>query len=354
MENNEDFQMDVDDGGGLTGFTEEDAQPTDRNVDQLKESNSSNNAEGSQNSFSQSAEIIASAIIPGPQSNTNKLIRKRQILLPNSPHPDDDNDDHDDGKDTSSRHKSPHSEAAEKIAARRELVEFLARNGIDEKAADAYKISLRPIKSRSRSQSFPDKKEEIKYGVSYISPNDLLLDSKHDVLRDIQENRSRRMGGNKFHSRGGSYISREEAHEQAKENLREKTLPIDVNGIKIINFGKVDTRSGFHSCVQLYPVGYKCEQTVSGMTLHKGVFQQNVICEIKEVDGFPQFFITSKNTKTVVIGTSEESAWKQVCSFFEKISNGVELCDNVFSLNSTLPFLVLSWKYRYRFKIIFF
>ncbi len=237
----------------------------------------------------------------------SKLIRKRQ-LLPSS----QNISDHCDTMKLDSNFLSPQPDAAEKDAAKLELVQYLHRNGIDEKAAEVYKISLRPIKSKGRSQSFPDRKQETRFGVFYIAPNGSLLESKSDVMRDIQENRSRKLSGNKFHGRSGIIMNREDAHEQAKESIKMKDLPFHVSGVKLISLGNVDTRSGFHTCVQLYPVGYKCEQSVTGMTLHKGTFKQDVICEIKEVDGFPQFYITSKNTGTVVIGSSEESAWKQV------------------------------------------
>jgi flagellar biosynthesis regulator FlbT len=248
---------------------------------------------------------LDSEVVTTTATTAPKLIRKRNL------HQEEDSDDN--GEDKQSEDEEQAQLKAAERQQREGLIDYLHRNNMDEKYAEDYNIVLRALKPKGKSKT-PEKSQGPRFKVLFTAPNGFLLESKGDVLADIQERRSRKQQqqGNKLKASLHGAMSRDECINDARKKLEAFELPARIDSIKVFDFGRVDVRSGFHSCVQVYPVGYKCEQTVSGLTLSKGVFRQEVLCEIRELDGFPEFRVTSKSTGTTVLGSSEESVWKQV------------------------------------------
>lgn len=200
--------------------------------------------------------------------------------------------------------------------ARKDLTDFLIKKGIDPAAADDYNIHVRLSKSKARRSDGTSGGPG--FTVTYTGPDGSHLMSRSDVLSAIQDRSHRR------HSHSSTRISlgtkvvvpRSQAIENAKSRyhqfIEEHELPTTINGIKIHNLGSIDTRSGFYSPVYLYPVGYRCEQTVSGTSFHKGLTSQKITCEIGETDGFPEFRIFVQSTGTTYIAPTETAVFKKV------------------------------------------
>jgi hypothetical protein len=85
-----------------------------------------------------------------------------------------------------------------------------------------------------------------------------------------------------------------------------------VDHITVLAWGRVVPRGAFQSAVQLFPVGYKCEQTISGTSLFKGAVNQPIICEIEEADNSPQFRITLKSSGDTFLAPNEAAVWRKV------------------------------------------
>lgn len=216
--------------------------------------------------------------------------------------------------------------------ARKDLIDFLTRKGVDAKAAEDYQIHVRQNKMKSRRSegSSNNNASSFSYSFTYSGPDGSILTSKSDVLAAIQDRRSRLSSSSSRHSYGGrgslgggggaagggGFASREEAYEHAHQRLLERTaedsFPLVVGDIIVHNLGQIDSRSGFHSAIQIYPVGYRCEQSVQGTTYYKGTTTQKIICEIGDLDGYPEFRIIVPSTGTTFLASSESAVWKKV------------------------------------------
>ncbi|KAJ1413562.1 hypothetical protein B484DRAFT_169777 [Ochromonadaceae sp. CCMP2298] len=226
-------------------------------------------------------------------------------------------DDSDEGRDEF----SPPSTRELEARARKDLVQFLSTRQVEGREAEAYQIHIRMQKRRNPTPSDRERgrrSEGAGYSVSYSSPEGAILTSKTDVLNSILENRKRsqlahsRAGDNSpLGRRGGEASTRAEAHAQALARLDELTLPMDIGGIKVLAWGVADSRTGFSSLVQLYPVGYKCEQRVQNASIHRGSSEVTVVCEVGDLDGFPEFCITVKSTGDTVLASSEAAVWRK-------------------------------------------
>jgi hypothetical protein len=186
--------------------------------------------------------------------------------------------------------------------AKADLISFLQKKSLDASWAEFYSLNIRPSKQRKdvlRKSLGPG------YSVTYTNPEGGFLASKTDVLSDIQDRMIRK-------SQKSSVGLRAKAHEEGKQRMKELDLPRWFDNIFLLEVGKIDTRSGFHSAIHLYPIGYKCEQSVTGLTVHKGVTEQDIVCEIAELDGFPEFRITVKSTGSVLSAFSEAAVWRKV------------------------------------------
>lgn len=226
--------------------------------------------------------------------------------------------------------------------ARNDLISFLQKKSLDASWADYYSINVRPQKKRKD----PNRKSEgLGYSVTYTNPEGTFLASKGDVLSDIQD----RMKKSSLRNALGS-SARTAAFEEAGHKVKNLILPFWLDNIYLLELGKIDTRSGFHSSVYIYPIGYKCEQTVIGTTLHKGVTEQDIICEIGDLDGFPEFRITVKSTGTVFCGFSEAAVWRKVSLWSPSYPLfytpfGFSLILVMLMLIGTHHFLIYKWNY---------
>lgn len=85
-----------------------------------------------------------------------------------------------------------------------------------------------------------------------------------------------------------------------------------MGNITLLKLGRVDGRTGFHNPVQIFPVGYKCEQVVHGTSVYKGSSNQVITCEIEDLDGHPQFRLTVKSSGDTFMASREADVWKKV------------------------------------------
>lgn len=215
---------------------------------------------------------------------------------------------------------SPPSMKELESKAKRDLINFLESKHIDPKYADVYQVHIRLQKKRksiSGSSDHSRKSDGPGYSVTYSSPDGSILTSRGDVLAAIQESKKRTSLSQTKHGvlASGAYAQkRSDAYAQAKQNLHDvlTQLPADIDGITVHSFGHLDPRSGFETSVQLYPVGYKCEQVVSCVNFFKGPSEHKVVCEIGELDGYPEFRITVKSNGDTFIASTEAAVWKKV------------------------------------------
>lgn len=214
---------------------------------------------------------------------------------------------------------SPPSTREMENKAKRELIHFLENKQIDPKYAEMYQIHISLQKKRKSSGGSDNSKPG--YSVTYSGADGSILTSKTDVLNSIMESRKRTQLSQ---SRAGApndtqYArKRSEAYQQAKVSLSEASgdLPAIFDGIKVLNFGTLDTRSGFETLTQLYPIGYKCEQTVNTTNFFKGPTSSYVVCEVGELDGFPEFRVTVKSSGDTFLASTEAAVWRKVTFIF--------------------------------------
>lgn len=186
--------------------------------------------------------------------------------------------------------------------ARYDLSSFLKRKGVSDGVIGQYTVHVNFVKTKLKYLK-DDKKRPT--NIYYVAPDGSMLKSKNDAYSDAL----------KYMRDSDDFSSqREKVHEGARLTLSKKQLPFVLNGVKVISFGQIDVRSGFHSPVQLWPVGYRCEQTVEGLTVN-GLRTQEVICQIGvSEDGLPQFHIFVPNTESTFIASSEVNVWRKVNS----------------------------------------
>eukprot|EP01031_Cornospumella_fuschlensis_P047236 gene47236-57850_t len=184
--------------------------------------------------------------------------------------------------------------------ARQQLMDFLTKHNIDPKLADDFQVHIRKSKAKSKNVEVGSPGGvAYTYSVSFSGPDGSILASKSDVLSAIQDRINRRHSSSSRPSLGTRvFCSREDAYENAKYRLDEKlnsseeTFPMKISeNVEVLSLGNIDLREGFHSSVQLYPVGYRCKKVITGLTYFKGFPSQTIICEIVESDGFPEFRI---------------------------------------------------------------
>jgi len=227
------------------------------------------------------------------------------------------------------------------VQARRDLQQFLATKHIDPRASDGYSVHIR-MQPRKRTldtymRSGNSSTNSLQgYSVTYSAPDGSILTSKADILNSILEALKRRTqlslgrstGAGDHHmlsplsdTRGSStalaaQLTRTDAYELAKKTYFEGPgveFPRIMDGITVRCAGRVDLRMGFHSLVQIYPVGYLCEQMVSCTSITRGAFSELLECEVGDREGYPEFRITAKSSGDTFIASSEAAVWKKVC-----------------------------------------
>lgn len=231
-----------------------------------------------------------------------KPIKKKALAL----------DEADECSDTSTEAQSMDPHVIE-IKARKELNKFLTSKGVDPKSSEHYKIHVRLTKQR---KDFTRKSDSQGYTVSYTCPDGSILMSKFDVLTSIND--MKRKNQNSMKNWLNNTNLRKESHDNAAIKLNHISTPVTFDTITVLNFGSIDKRSDFHNAVQVFPLGYRCEQVVSGTSEYKGNVKQTIICEIAEMDDLPEFRITVKSTGNTYLASSEQSVWRKVC--FEWVS----------------------------------
>lgn len=189
--------------------------------------------------------------------------------------------------------------------ARKELLTWLEHRGIDKAKAEKYKVHIAYNRQKRLSKlGGQSVKPELCTTTTYISPEGSMLKSKVDVINHAMQSR---------HKADYNIVElRLQSHRDAKADLSTKEFPLQLGNLTILNLGVIDTRLGFHSPVQILPVGYKCEQHAMGTSSHHGIKMQKIICEILETGGYPQFCITVVATGNTFLASSEANVWRKV------------------------------------------
>jgi hypothetical protein len=240
------------------------------------------------------------------------------------------------------------------VQARRDLQQFLSSKHIDPRASDGYSVHIRmqPRKRtidgymRSGNSSTNASAASSGYSVTYSAPDGSILTSKADILNSILEALKRRSQLSQAQGRSSAVagehhllsplsdtrygvttalaaqLTRTDAYELARKTYHFDdtasasgagvVFPRTMDGITVRSPGRVDLRMGFHSLVQIYPVGYLCEQTVSCSSITRGAFRELIECEVGDRDGYPEFRITVKPGGDTFIASSEAAVWKKV------------------------------------------
>ncbi|RYH11971.1 hypothetical protein EON65_38365 [archaeon] len=277
-------------------------------------------------------------------NETDVKIKKKPRVMEDSP----DEDDSEPVK-LATEHLDDAGKAMkeQEIKARQHLTDFLTKHNIDPKLADDYQVHVRKSKAKNRNTEHGSPGGvTYTYAVTYIGTDGSILASKSDVLSAIQDRIRRRQSTSSRPSLGTrNFCTRDEAYEKAKHRLDEKlnsaeeTFPMKITDtIEVHSLGNIDLREGFHSGVQLYPVGYRCKKVITGLSFYKGFPSQTIVCEIVESDGFPEFRIVIPGTGTTHWATSEFMAWKKVgfFLFFVMRSCLVDACVNVLSMGMNM------------------
>jgi hypothetical protein len=141
--------------------------------------------------------------------------------------------------------------------------------------------------------------------VTYTSPDGEIHTSKAGVLDALKASKSRA---------SLSQPNRADIVAAAKKkysSFMRDGLPADVDTIKVLNFGVIDSENNsFHTCVEIYPVGYKIE--LNQVDRGRSSQSSKLLCEIVSKNNQPEFRITSVGGGQTVSASSEASAWKKV------------------------------------------
>lgn len=190
--------------------------------------------------------------------------------------------------------------------ARKELCAFLAKKGVDSYHCDDYDVVIKMKKARSSRAS-----DSQGYTVTYTCPNGSILSTKLDVLNSIEDARHKTQSLNQRSST--DLARRTDASAESAKRMTALTLPIAVDEIVVEDFGVVDLRGGFCSPVQIYPLGYRCQQVANVTSSSKEpVHDQTIECEIGEYDGRPEFRITVQGSGETHLASTEAGVWTKV------------------------------------------
>jgi hypothetical protein len=233
-----------------------------------------------------------------PLEVTSKPIKKRVVVQD-----DRDRDDYDSFQDSSYRRKNSSSKDSTSLEskARKELLTYLSNKGIDAaRDVQNFVIHVKLPKNERHGDSWRSSNV-----VTYTSPDGEIHTSKAGVLEALKASKSRA---------SLSQLNRADIVAAAKKKYSSfirDGLPADVDTIKVLNFGVIDSENNsFHTCVEIYPVGYKIE--LNQVDRGRSSQSSKLLCEIVSKNNQPEFRITSVSAGQTVSASSEASAWKKV------------------------------------------
>ena len=210
---------------------------------------------------------------------------------------------------------SPSTLVSHEQKARRDLEKFLENRKVDPRAADEFQVHINLTKKR-KSEGKDGKEGKDGQNTHYTSvsatftgPDGSILTSKIDVYNAIVQ--TKRPAARQT----AEVDARLAAHESARSRLTEieDCLPIVIDGIKVLKFGKFQDHPNLVSPVQVWPMGYLAEVTVPGETTSKGTgTSQCLRCEVSSINGLPEFSITVASSSQTFVALSEATAWKKV------------------------------------------
>jgi hypothetical protein len=235
---------------------------------------------------------------------TSKPIKKRVVVQDDR---DRDRDDYDHFDRDSHRRKSPSASSSEESKAHRELMSYLSGKGIDiSREVEKYRVHVKLPKNERHGENHRSSSV-----ITYSSPDGETYSSRGAVLDAIKASKNRN-SSSQSPARSEIYAS-----SQRKYNafIRDG-LPIDVDGIKVISFGTIDSgNSSFHSSVEICPVGFKAEMSLP-LEHSRNQFSK-VVCEILSRSEQPEFRITVPSSGKVYNGQTEGSVWRKVLTYIE-------------------------------------
>jgi hypothetical protein len=222
---------------------------------------------------------------------------------------DSDSDDDDafleysyNGKSSSGRVSLAETEA------HRDLFDYLSNKGIDisTREAQGYKVHIKHPHQDRHSENSSNSAV-----ITYSSANGDIHSSKEAVLNAIKTSKNKSQSS---HSPKSSSPRADISAAKKRFNaFMRDGLPGSVDGIKIISFGSIDhDNNSFHTLVEIYPVGYKVEMTLSIEERGRSAQSTRVLCEIGVRSTLPDFRITTISTGQTVSAASEASVWKKV------------------------------------------
>ena len=228
-----------------------------------------------------------------PVDVISKPIKKRVVVQD-----DRDRDDYDAFERTSYNRKSSSNQETSSLEsnARRELISYVGSKGFDvNKEIQGYKVHVKLPKNERHN----DNRRPIPT-ITYTSPDGVVYSSKAAVVDALKLSTRHR-------SRAEIYSS---AVKKYQSFIRGIDLPVDVDGIKVIEFGSIDSsESALHSSVEIYPIGYVAEIIMQTMDRGRSL---RVLCEVSLRNGQPEFKITVLSSGHVYTASSESAVWKKV------------------------------------------
>jgi hypothetical protein len=236
---------------------------------------------------------------------TSKPRIKKRVLKSDS-----DSDDNDAFLEYSYNGKSSSKHVSlGETEAHRDLFDYLVNKGID--------VSTREVQGYKAHVKYPhqDRHNDNSTGsavITYSCANGDKYLSKDAVLNAIKSSKNKSQSS---HSpKSGSLKANIFASAKKRFNaFMRDGLPGSFDGIKVISFGSIDPdNNSFHTFVEIYPVGYKVEMTVSIEERGHSAQSTRVLCEIGVRSTLPDFRITTISTGHTVSAASEVSAWKKV------------------------------------------
>lgn len=243
-------------------------------------------------------EVISTEIASKPR------IKKRVLKS------DSDSDDDDafleysyNGKSSSVRVSLAETEA------HRDLFDYLSNKGIDvsTREAQSYKVHIKHPHQDRRSENSSNSAV-----ITYSSANGDMYSSKDAVLNAIKTSKNKSQSSHSPKSSSPRADIATAAKKRFNAFMRD-ALPGSVDGIKILSFGSIDSdNNSFHTLVEIYPVGYKVEMTLSIEERGRSAQSTRVLCEIGVRSTLPDFRITTISTGQTVSAASEASVWKKV------------------------------------------
>ena len=88
-------------------------------------------------------------------------------------------------------------------------------------------------------------------------------------------------------------------------------FPQEIGGIRVLALGCINPSTNFHNAINIMPPGYACEIVIASKTDKGAKTKQTITCEIRAVEGCPEYCITNKDNGVTYWSSTEAGVWRK-------------------------------------------